>query len=124
MVCENDNSLGVGHAYSPTVSVFAEQFQRFLLTQPQATSAISIIGLLSSRSPGISSSIWILDSGASHHMSPNFNSFVPLHPAPSVPIMTADGTPMSIAGTGSVSTSHLSISDVYYIPKLRESNFC
>ncbi|KAK2455371.1 hypothetical protein QL285_002829 [Trifolium repens] len=33
-------------------------------------------------------------------------------------VMTADGTPMPLAGIGSVSTSNLSLSDVYYIPNL------
>ncbi|CAJ2639186.1 unnamed protein product [Trifolium pratense] len=32
--------------------------------------------------------------------------------------MTADGTPMPLAGIGSVSTSNLSLPDVYYIPNL------
>jgi hypothetical protein len=32
--------------------------------------------------------------------------------------MTADGTPMSLAGIGSVSTPNMSFSDVYYIPDL------
>ena len=81
-------------------------------------SAQSNRGLPYSGLSGISSPIWILDSGASHHMSSDFKSFVSLHSASSVSVMTADGTHMPLAGTGSVSTSHLSISDVYYIPNL------
>jgi hypothetical protein len=33
--------------------------------------------------------------------------------------MTADGTPMPLAGVGSVVTSHLSLSNVYLIPQLK-----
>ncbi|PNX64886.1 hypothetical protein L195_g054253, partial [Trifolium pratense] len=47
----------------------AKQFQKFLATQPHATSVSSMEGLTPSNLSGISSSIWILDSGASHHMS-------------------------------------------------------
>ena len=32
--------------------------------------------------------------------------------------MTADGTPMSLAGVGSICTPHFSLFDVYCIPKL------
>lgn len=32
--------------------------------------------------------------------------------------MTIDGTPMSLVGAGSVCTSHLSLSNVYCIPKV------
>lgn len=43
---------------------------------------------------------------------------VSLHPISFVSIMTADGTPMPLAGIGSVSAPNLSISDVYYIPNV------
>jgi len=67
---------------------------------------------------GISSSIWILDSGASNHMSYDRNSFLSLNPTSSLSVLTADGTPMPLGGIGSVSTSKLSLSNVYYIPNL------
>ena len=70
-----------------------EQFQKFLATQPHAMSASSHIGLSSSSSTGIAASIWVLDSGASHHMSPNLLSFVFLSHKSSVSIVTTDGTP-------------------------------
>eukprot|EP00257_Ricinus_communis_P021104 XP_015580507.1 uncharacterized protein LOC107262007 [Ricinus communis] len=44
-----------------------EQFQQFLASQPHATSASSQVDLSSSPS-GISTSSWILDSGASNHI--------------------------------------------------------
>lgn len=62
--------------------------------------------------------MWILDLGASHHMSYDFKSFVSLNIAPSMSVMTADGTHMPLAGIGFVSTPNLSFYDVYYIPNL------
>lgn len=52
-------------------------------------------------------------------MSPDSKSFVSLYPSSSVSVMTADGTPMPLAGVGSVVTPHLSLSNVYHIPKLK-----
>jgi arginine exporter protein ArgO len=37
----------------------------------------------------------------------------------SIPVMTTDGTPMPLAGVGSVVTPHLSLPNVYLIPKLK-----
>lgn len=80
--------------------------------------ASSIKGLNSSYLSGISPSIWILDSGASHHMSYDAKPFVSLNTTPSMSVMTADGTHMSLAYIGSVSTLNLSFFDVYYIHNL------
>ncbi|CAJ2637857.1 unnamed protein product [Trifolium pratense] len=118
-------SYGIGPIYSheTTSPVFdlAEKFQNFLAAQPHATSVSYVKGLTPSNLSGISSSIWIFDSGASHHMSYDRKSFLSLNPTSSMSVMTADGTPMSLAGIGSVSTSNLSLSDVYYIPNLTMS---
>ena len=59
-----------------SINVLFEQFQKLLVTQPQAMFAFSHLGLSSSSLLGISSSLWILDSGASHHMSPDLSSLV------------------------------------------------
>jgi len=67
----------------------------------------------------MSHSEWVLDSGASHHMSPDSSSFTSVSPLSSIPVMTADGTPMPLAGVGSVVTPHLSLPNVYLIPKLK-----
>ena len=99
-------------------STLAEQFQKFLSLQPQAMSASSSVGQLPHSSSGMSHSVWVLDSGASHHMSPDSSSFASVSPSSSIPVMTADGTPMPLAGVGSVVTPHLSLSNVYHIPKL------
>jgi hypothetical protein len=61
----------------------------------------------------------VLDSGASHHMSPDSLSFTFMFPSPSIPIIIVDDTPMPLAGVGFIVTSHLSFPNVYLIPKLR-----
>jgi hypothetical protein len=97
----------------------AEQFQKFLSLQPQAMSASSSIGQLPHSSSGMSHSEWVLNSGASHHMSPDSLSFTSVSPLSLIPVITADGTPMPLAGVSSVVTPHLSLSNVYLIPKLK-----
>jgi transposase InsO family protein len=113
---------GSDHVYpyetTSQISDIAEQLQKILATQSHAMSASSVKGLNSSNMSGMSPSIWILDSGASHHMSYDNNSFVSLKPASSMSVMTADDTPMPLAGIGSVRTPNMSFSDVYYIPSL------
>ncbi|TXG60844.1 hypothetical protein EZV62_012207 [Acer yangbiense] len=103
---------------NPNMSALAEKFQKFLATQPQAMSTSSPIGLLSPSSSDMFSSTWVLDSEASHHMSPNLSSFVSLCPASSLSVMTTNGTHMPLAGVGSVVTLCVSLSNVYHIPNL------
>ncbi|KAL5767968.1 hypothetical protein ACOSP7_014549 [Xanthoceras sorbifolium] len=67
---------------------------------------------------GMFSSVWVLDLGVSHHMSPNSKFFVSLCPVSFTSVTTADSTPMPLAGVGLVVTSQLSLSNVYHIPKL------
>ena len=100
------------------MAALAEQFQQFLHTQPSAMSASSSFGLSSPNSSGMFSSLWVLDSGASHHMSPDSSAFTSLSPASPVSVMTADGTPMPLAGVGSVLAPNISLSNVYHIPSL------
>ena len=59
-----------------------------------------------------------MDYGASHHMSSDSLSFTYMFPSPFIPVMTADGTLMPLADVGFVVTPHLSLSNVYFIPKL------
>jgi hypothetical protein len=82
-------------------------------------SASSFIGQLPHNSSGMSHSKWVLDSGALHHMSPNSSSFTYVSPSSSIPVMTADGTLMPLAGVGSVVTPHLSLPNIYLIPNLK-----
>jgi hypothetical protein len=67
----------------------------------------------------MSHSEWVLDSGASHHMSLDSSSFTFVSPLSSIPIMTVDGIHMPLTGVGSVITPHLSLPNVYLIPKLK-----
>jgi hypothetical protein len=42
-----------------------------------------------------------------------------LSPSPSILVMTANDNLMPLVGVGSIVTPHLSLSNVYFIPKLR-----
>ena len=96
-----------------------EQFRQFIAANPTAMSAsMSHSGLSSSNTSGIPSSLWILDSGASHHMSPHMSSFSSLSPRAPVSVLSASATPMSVEGVGSIVTPYISLTDVYYIPTL------
>jgi len=81
--------------------------------------SVCSIGQLPYSSSGISHSEWVLDSGASHHMSPYSSSFTSVSPLPSIHVMTADGTLMPLASVGYVVTPHLSLPNVYLIPNLK-----
>ena len=67
-------------------------------------SASSFVGELTHNSSGMSSSMWILDSGASHHMSLDYYCFASMSLLSSILVMTDDGTPMALAGVGYVVT--------------------
>jgi hypothetical protein len=97
----------------------AEQFQKFLSLQSQAMFVSPFIGQLPHSSSGMSHSEWILDFGATHHMSPDSSSFTSVSPSPSIPIIIIDGTPVPLAGVGFVVMPHLSLPNVYHIPKLK-----
>jgi len=42
-----------------------------------------------------------------------------MSPSPSIHVMTVDGTSMPLVGVGFVITPHLSLPNVYLIPKLK-----
>jgi hypothetical protein len=77
------------------------------------------VGQLPHSSSGMSHFKWVLDSGASHHMSPDSSSFTSVSLSPSIPIMTVDCASMPLAGVGSVVTPHLSLPNIYLILKLK-----
>jgi len=60
-----------------------------------------------------------LDFGASHQMSLDSSSFTYVSPSPSISVMTADDTLIPLAGVDFVITPHLSLPNVYLVPKLR-----
>ena len=103
-------SLGSSSPSIQSMTSLAEQFQKFLTSQPHAMSTLS-----SGMTSGMSSGVWVLDSGASNHMSPDSSSFVSLCSASSLLVLIADGTPMPLTNIGSVVIPYLSLSLVFTI---------
>ena len=62
---------------------------------------------------------WILDSGASFHMTPDHTSLSSIS-TPSIPIIvqTADRSSLSVAGQGTLLSTSFHVPVVSYIPKL------
>ena len=101
-----------------TLASITEQLQKLLDVKSHAMSVSSSIGQSIDNESGINPTTWILDSGASLHMSPNAKLFASVKPMPSLPVTTADGTPMPLAGIGPIMGPKLSLPNVYHIPKL------
>ena len=91
---------------------------KFLSLQPQVMSAYSSVCLLPYNSSGchILNGSWIL---VLHIMSSGSLSFTFVSPMPFIFVMTADDTLMPIVDVDSVVTPHLSLSNIYLIPKLK-----
>ena len=94
--------------------------EQFLIQRPDVGPAV---GFSSSSMPlGNRRTVWIFDSGASHHMTFDKSIFSYITAPPqSLRIIAANGASMSLAGIGSVSSSHLSLPDVYFLPQLTMS---
>ena len=62
---------------------------------------------------------WILDSGASFHMTPDRTSLSSISPS-SLPItiQTADGSSLSVAGQGTLLSPSFHVPAISYVPKL------
>ncbi|GJR09126.1 retrovirus-related pol polyprotein from transposon TNT 1-94 [Tanacetum coccineum] len=88
-----------------------EQLKKFLAFEPYAMST-------SSKNGFASFSKWILDSGATHHMSYLLSQFISMNLNSSKSILAANGDSMPLVGIGSVDTHFVALSDVYYIPNL------
>jgi len=68
---------------------------------------------------GSSSSSWVLDSGASFHVTSDQSQLVACKPvADGASIQTADGTSCHITHQGSLSNSYFSVPDVSFVPQL------
>ncbi|GJV72017.1 retrovirus-related pol polyprotein from transposon TNT 1-94 [Tanacetum coccineum] len=88
-----------------------EQLKKFFAFEPHAMST--------SLNKGFTSfSKWILDSGATNHMSYLLSQFISLNLNSSKSIVAANGDSMSLAGIGSADTYSVALSNVYYIPNL------
>ena len=62
---------------------------------------------------------WILDSGASFHMTPHRDHLCAVNSVPSpLTVQTADGTSLSVAARGTLSTSSFHVPAVSHVPKL------
>ena len=62
---------------------------------------------------------WILDSGASFHMTPHRDHLCAVNSVPSpLTVQTADGTSLSVAARGILSTSSFHVLAVSHVPKL------
>ena len=64
-------------------------------------------------------SSWLLDTGASFHMTYDFSTLSSLRPVESpVSVLTADGTPIPVASRGTLSSSAFHVPSVAHIPRL------
>ncbi|GJS23648.1 retrovirus-related pol polyprotein from transposon TNT 1-94 [Tanacetum coccineum] len=88
-----------------------EQLKKFIAFKPHAMST-------SSNKSFTSFSKWILDSGATHHMSYLLSQFISLNLNSSKSIVAANGEFLLLEGIGSVDTPSIALSDVFYIPSL------
>jgi hypothetical protein len=63
---------------------------------------------------------WIIDSGATDHMTPSSKQFSTYSPCPSnKKIATADGTLVTVAGIGDIQINHfITLKRVLHVPKL------
>ena len=87
-----------------------------LFNQVQALSSSASNPTLSV-TPGISFE-WFLDSTCCNHMMDNPH-LTSVHTPPILPtITTVDGSAMTVSHVGSISTPNLSVSDIFYVPKL------
>jgi hypothetical protein len=93
------------------------------VTQPSAptgsatASQSSALGPPSAPSPGIDP--WYLDSDASFHMTPHSTHLSALRPSyRHCTVHTADGSPLSIAGQGTLCSDSFHVPDVSLVPDL------
>lgn len=71
-----------------------------------------------------STSSWVLDSGASFHMSYDSSALSSLQPLDSpVNILTTDGTPLPVVSCGTLSTPSFSVPNVSHVPRLTMNLF-
>ena len=69
-------------------------------------------------------SSWVLDSGASFHMTSDSSILSSLRPLDSpLSVLTADGTPLSVSSQGTLSTSSFSVPDISHVPRLTMNLF-
>ena len=82
----------------------------------------SSYGQIDSSGSGSSCPLWLLDSGASLHMTPDAIFLHHSRPPPYVThVRVADGTLLIVSSIGHLSTSSFSIPAVFHVPRLSMS---
>jgi hypothetical protein len=67
----------------------------------------------------VSSSSWVLDSGASFHMTSNHSKLASSKPVPDGDsVQTVDGTLCHITHEGSLCNSHFTVPNIFFVPEL------
>jgi hypothetical protein len=84
--------------------------QPYALTGSPTASQSSTLGPPFAPSPSIDP--WYLDSSASFHMTPYFTHLSTLRPYHHCTVHTADGSPLSVAGQGTLCSDSFHVSDV------------
>ena len=84
-----------------------------------AGSATDSSGIVEPPSTQAGTSPWILDTGASFHMTYDSSTLTSVRPVDShVRVLTADGTPLPVASRGTLSTSSFHVPSVAHVPRL------
>ncbi|KAJ9557316.1 LOW QUALITY PROTEIN: hypothetical protein OSB04_011930 [Centaurea solstitialis] len=109
----------------PAYTLSEEDYHR--LQQLLASQSISPTPRANSAKSGTSSSLdssWVVDSGATHHMTGNRSILSSLHKAFHPPVSLADGSSCPVQGFGSINNStNLRLSSILFVPKF-PNNFC
>ncbi|CAM8937083.1 unnamed protein product [Rhodiola kirilowii] len=106
---------------TPTYTLTAEEYAKFqaLLSSQQSSSSITAVAEsgISNTCLISSSPKWVIDSGATDHMTGNFKLFSHFSNTPPSSVTLADGTISNIIGFGTTNpTTSLSLSSVQYVP--------
>ncbi|KAG9447270.1 hypothetical protein H6P81_013398 [Aristolochia fimbriata] len=112
-----DDSLPVPPSTSPspipTFGDIQEMINKALIGLAQGTSSASALSVSSGKSS------WIIDSGASNHMTFDSTLFMSTSSSSLSPIYIADGSTLSVSYSGSICTSRgIHLSDVFHVPAL------
>ena len=97
----------------------AASIEAEMLTLLMLLHQVLLLGLLVLRHHLLQASPWILDSGASFHMTPDSTSLTSVGP-PVFPIsvQTADGTPLAVSSQGTLLSTDFSVPVVSHVPQL------
>ena len=129
---EHTSSRGTRASPTSSIVTLTEQdivsLKRLLAASGSSTgTAGSVTGASSSERPPSTqsgTSPWVMDSGASFHMSSNSSTLSSLRSLDiPISVLTADGTPLSVASRGTLSTPSFSVPDVSHVPRLTMNLF-